>query len=178
MKICLSFANILTKDQTLQGIVAQARRIADSTASVLMLGESGTGKELFAQALPEASRRKKAPFIAINCGAIQHDLIESELFGYEEGAFSGAKKKGKPGKFERANGGTLFLDEIGELPTSVNKGQHARISGTLEKQLALAERAVIESALREAGGNRALTARTLGIHRTALYKKMNRLGID
>lgn len=310
-----SFENILTKDQAMMDIIEQARRIADSSAKVLILGESGTGKELFAQALHEASRRKKGPFIAINCGAIPRDLIESELFGYEEGAFSGAKKKGKPGKFELACGGTLFLDEVGELPlesqakllrvleeqkidrlggtapipvdfrlitatnrdlgTNVNtgkfrsdlyyrinefpieipplrsrrgdilllarhflnevcrreclpvlklsegaaealmshdwpgnvrelrglmrqmawksqgmtiephhlppslhKGQSMGISGTLEEQLARAERAAIESALQTAGGNRALTARMLGIHRTALYKKMNRLGMD
>ncbi len=310
-----SFENILTKSQVMLSIIEQARRIADSSAKVLILGESGTGKELFAQALHEASGRKKGPFVAINCGAIPRDLIESELFGYEEGAFSGAKRKGKPGKFELACGGTLFLDEVGELPlesqakllrvleerkidrlggtapipvdfrlitatnrdlgTNVNtgkfrsdlyyrinefpldipplrsrpedipllarhfltevcrnerlpmlkisegatealmshdwpgnvrelrglmrqmawkaqgmtiephhlppslhKGQSTGISGTLEEQLARAERAAIESALQTAGGNRALTARMLGIHRTALYKKMNRLGID
>ncbi|WP_246125939.1 sigma-54 interaction domain-containing protein [Geobacter argillaceus] len=310
-----SFENILTKSPVMLSIIDQARRIADSSAKVLILGESGTGKELFAQALHEASGRKKGPFVAINCGAIPRDLIESELFGYEEGAFSGAKRKGKPGKFELACGGTLFLDEVGELPlesqakllrvleerkidrlggtapipvdfrlitatnrdlgTNVNtgkfrsdlyyrinefpidiptlrsrpedipllarhfltevcrnerlpmlkisegaaealmshdwpgnvrelrgvmrqmawkaqgitiephhlppslhKGQSTGISGTLEEQLARAERAAIESALQTAGGNRALTARMLGIHRTALYKKMNRLGID
>jgi sigma-54 dependent transcriptional regulator, acetoin dehydrogenase operon transcriptional activator AcoR len=309
-----SFDDILTKNQGMLSIIEQARRIADSSATVLILGESGTGKELFAQALHEASRRKKAPFVAINCGAIPRDLIESELFGYEEGAFSGARKGGKPGKFELACGGTLFLDEVGELPLdsqakllrvleerkidrlggrapiavdfrlvtatnrdlgssiktgkfrsdlyyrinefpieipplrsrqedipllarhfltevcrrerlpmlkisegasealmrhdwpgnvrelrglmrqmawkaqgltiesrhlppSLYKGQGAGISGTLEEQLIRAERAAIESTLQAAGGNRALTARLLGIHRTALYKKMSRLGI-
>ncbi len=310
-----SFDNILTKNQDMLTLIEQARRIADSTATVLILGESGTGKELFAQALHETSRRNKGPFIAVNCGAIPRDLIESELFGYEEGAFSGARKKGKPGKFELACGGTLFLDEIGELPLDsqakllrvleerkidrlggtapipvdfrlvaatnrdlntivntgkfrsdlyyrinefpieipplrsrpedipllakhfladvsrreelpllkistgaaealmshdwpgnvrelrglmrqmawksqgltiephhlpplLNKGQNVGVSGTLEEQVARAERAAIESALLAAGGNRAFTARMLGIHRTALYKKMNRLGIE
>lgn len=93
-----SFENIIMKDRAMLGIIEQARRIAASSATVLILGESGTGKELFAQALHEASHRKNGPFVAINCGAIPHDLIESELFGYEEGAFSGARKKGKPGK--------------------------------------------------------------------------------
>ncbi|GLI37801.1 sigma 54-interacting transcriptional regulator [Geobacter hydrogenophilus] len=310
-----SFHNILTKNKEMLALIEQARRVADSGATVLILGESGTGKELFAQALHEASRRSKGPFIAVNCGAIPRDLIESELFGYEEGAFSGARKKGKPGKFELACGGTLFLDEIGELPLdsqakllrvleerkidrlggtaplpvdfrlvaatnrdlmtnvnkgrfradlyyrinefpleipplrsrpedipllakhflaevsrreelpmlkisagatealmshdwpgnvrelrgvmrqmawksqgltiephhlppALNKGQTVAVSGTLEEQTARAERAAIESALQAAGGNRALTARMLGIHRTALYKKMNRLGME
>lgn len=310
-----SFRSILTKNKEMLTLIEQARRVADSGATVLILGESGTGKELFAQALHESSRRNKGPFIAVNCAAIPRDLIESELFGYEEGAFSGARKKGKPGKFELACGGTLFLDEIGELPLesqakllrvleerkidrlggtaplpvdfrlvaatnrdlmtnvnkgrfradlyyrinefpleipplrsrpedipllakhflaeisrreelpmlkisagatealmshdwpgnvrelrgvmrqmawksqgltiepyhlppALNKGQTVAVSGTLEEQTARAERAAIESALQAAGGNRALTARMLGIHRTALYKKMNRLGME
>ncbi|MBT1074169.1 sigma-54 interaction domain-containing protein [Geobacter grbiciae] len=310
-----SFRSILTKNKEMLMLIEQARRVADSGATVLILGESGTGKELFAQALHEASRRNKGPFIAVNCGAIPRDLIESELFGYEEGAFSGARKKGKPGKFELACGGTLFLDEIGELPLesqakllrvleerkidrlggtaplpvdfrlvaatnrdlmtnvnkgrfradlyyrinefpleipplrsrpedipllakhflaevsrreelpmlkisagatealmthdwpgnvrelrgvmrqmawksqaltiephhlppALNKGQTIGVAGTLEEQTARAERAAIESALQAADGNRALTARMLGIHRTALYKKMHRLGME
>ncbi|MFZ2947869.1 MAG: sigma 54-interacting transcriptional regulator, partial [Desulfuromonadaceae bacterium] len=110
-----TFDKILSNNQAMLKLIEQARRIAKSSATVLILGESGTGKELFAQALHEASNKSKGPFVAINCGAIPRDLIESELFGYEEGAFSGAKKKGKPGKFELACGGTLFLDEVGEL---------------------------------------------------------------
>lgn len=86
----------------------------DST--ILITGESGTGKELFAHAIHHESLRKKGPFIAVNCGAIPENLLESELFGYEEGAFTGARRSGKPGKFELANGGTLFLDEIGDMP--------------------------------------------------------------
>lgn len=310
-----SFENILTLNSEMRRVIEQARRIADSSATVLLLGESGTGKELFAQALHEASHRKKGPFVAINCGAIPHDLIESELFGYEEGAFSGARKKGKPGKFELACDGTLFLDEVGELPiesqakllrvleerridrlggtipidvdfrlvvatnrdlaafvdagkfrsdlfyrinefpieipplrsrpedipllakhflsevcrrerllmqqlseeatgalmshawpgnvrelrslmrqmawkaqglvvelrhlpSTFHKGAKTPLSGTLDDHLAEAERSAIEAALQAANENRALAARTLGIHRTALYKKMKRLGIS
>lgn len=92
------------------------KKVASSKLSVLISGETGTGKELFAQAIHQLSPRKHKPFIRINCAAIPKDLLESELFGYEEGAFSGAKKGGKPGKFEMANGGTLLLDEINELP--------------------------------------------------------------
>lgn len=311
-----TFDHIVSKNPAMLSLIEQARRIADSSATVLILGESGTGKELFAQAIHEASNKNKGPFIAINCGAIPRDLIESELFGYEEGAFSGAKKKGKPGKFELACGGTLFLDEVGELPlesqakllrvleerkidrlggttslpvdfrlvtatncdlltlaksgkfrgdlyyrinefpieipplrsrpedipplanhflaevsrreqlptlkiseetlqtlarynwpgnvrelrslmrqmtwkaqgqtiephhlpSTLNIGRSTTgISGTLEEQLAEAERNAILSALQSAEGNRALASRMLGIHRTALYKKMARLGID
>lgn len=93
-----------------------ARSAAKIQANTLLLGESGTGKELFARAIHNESNRKHKPFVAVNCGAISKDLINSELFGYVEGAFTGAKKGGSPGKFEIANGGTLFLDEIGEMP--------------------------------------------------------------
>ncbi len=86
----------------------------DST--VLIQGETGTGKEVFAQAIHNRSSRRNMPFVAINCGAIPRDLLESELFGYSEGAFTGAKKGGRPGKFEIASGGTVFLDEIGDMP--------------------------------------------------------------
>lgn len=111
-----TFSDVITGDPAMAEVIAQARRIAKSSATVLILGESGTGKELIAQALHEESGRRKGPFVAVNCAAIPKELIESELFGYEEGAFSGARRKGKPGKFELASGGTLFLDEIGELP--------------------------------------------------------------
>ena len=95
-----------------------AEKAAHSSANVLIEGESGTGKELVAQAIHSASR-PQGPFVAINCGAFTKDLLQSELFGYEEGAFTGAKKGGKPGKFEIADGGTLFLDEIGEMPVDM-----------------------------------------------------------
>lgn len=93
-----------------------AKLAARSETTILLEGESGTGKELLAQAIHNCSYRREGPFVAINCGAIPRDLIESELFGYEEGAFTGAKHGGRPGKFEMAHGGTLFLDEVGEMP--------------------------------------------------------------
>jgi PAS domain S-box-containing protein len=91
-------------------------RVATTDSTVLITGESGTGKELFAHAIHQESRRKNAPFVVVNCGAIPENLLESELFGYDEGAFTGARRSGKPGKFELANGGTIFLDEIGDMP--------------------------------------------------------------
>jgi DNA-binding NtrC family response regulator len=96
-------------------LINLARRIAQTPVNVLITGESGTGKELVARALHDHSTRKGKPFIKVNCAAIPKELIESELFGYERGAFTGAVTS-KPGRFELANGGTLFLDEIGEIP--------------------------------------------------------------
>lgn len=96
--------------------VELARKAADSTSNVLLLGESGTGKDVFAQAIHNTGTRRRGPFVALNCGAIPRELIASELFGYVEGAFTGASRGGKMGKFELASGGTIFLDEIGEMP--------------------------------------------------------------
>ena len=93
-----------------------AKKVAKTNSSVLILGESGTGKELFAHSIHQASPRKNAPFITVNCGTLPEDLIESELFGYEGGSFTGAKREGKQGLFQAAEGGTVFLDEIGDLP--------------------------------------------------------------
>lgn len=112
----VTFKDILGDSHKMLEVKAIANNISRSESSVLLRGESGTGKELFARAIHYESDRNRAPFIAINCASIPDNLLESELFGYEEGAFTGAKKEGKMGKFELANGGTLFLDEIGDLP--------------------------------------------------------------
>jgi len=114
-----TFDNILGDSQAMQEAKRLGMLAAKSTSNVLLLGESGTGKELFAQSIHNASDRRDGPFIAINCGALPRELIESELFGYEGGAFTGSKKEGHPGKFELANGGTLFLDEIGDMPLDI-----------------------------------------------------------
>lgn len=111
-----NFEDIIGDSDAIKQTIETAYRYANSEATVLITGESGTGKELFAQSIHLNSRRKKGPFVAINCAALPEALLESELFGYEEGAFTGAKKNGKPGIFELANQGTLFLDEIGEIP--------------------------------------------------------------
>jgi PAS domain S-box-containing protein len=113
------FDDVIGNSGKLQEAIRLGKIAARSTSNVLILGESGTGKELFAQSIHNHSARREGPFVAINCGAMPSGLIESELFGYEGGAFTGARKDGQPGKFEQANGGTLFLDEIGDMPLNV-----------------------------------------------------------
>jgi len=108
--------SIVGKSKSMVSLKKEALNAAATRYPVLLTGESGTGKELFAQAIHHASPRKLHPFVRINCSAIPKDLIESELFGYEKGAFTGARSSGKPGKFELAHNGTMFLDEIGDLP--------------------------------------------------------------
>ena len=163
---------ILTQDPVLAETLALARRAADSRATILIQAESGTGKELLAKLIHSASPRRKGPFVAINCAAIPETLLESELFGFEKGAFTGATAA-KPGRFELADGGTLVLDEIGELPLA--------LQGKLL-------RAIQERTVDRLGGNRpiavdvriiALTNRDLlaevreGRFREDLYYRLN-----
>lgn len=114
-----TFHDIIGESSILMDTIDTAQIASKHNSSVLITGESGTGKEMFAQAIHNSSPRAKEPFIAINCGAIPKSLIESELFGYEPGAFTGAQKNGHPGKFELANKGTIFLDEIGDMPYEI-----------------------------------------------------------
>jgi PAS domain S-box-containing protein len=114
-----SFENIITQNERMLKLKSIARKAAHSNSTVLIQGESGTGKEYFAHAIHMASNRRHASFIRVNCAAIPHELLESELFGYEGGAFTGARKEGKIGKLELANDGTLLLDEIGSMPFSM-----------------------------------------------------------
>lgn len=110
-----TFEDIIGSGKGIQSAINMGRVVSKTNSRILVEGESGTGKELFVQAIHYASKRCGGPFITVNCGAIPVQLIESELFGYQEGAFTGAKKGGMPGKFELANGGTLFLDEINSM---------------------------------------------------------------
>lgn len=114
----VGFEDIVCKDAKMKGIIELASKVSDYKTTVLITGESGTGKELVARSIHANSSRKDKPFVAVNCAAIPENLLESELFGYEVGAFSGAAKS-KPGLFEQADGGTLFLDEIGEFPIAL-----------------------------------------------------------
>jgi transcriptional regulator with PAS, ATPase and Fis domain len=133
-----TFDKIIGSSRSIVGIIEYSKKISDSKSTVLISGESGTGKEIFAQAIHNFSSHKDMPFVAVNCGAIPNTLIESELFGYEEGAFTGAKKGGNLGKFQLATGGTIFLDEIGEMP--------------LEMQIKLL-RVIEEGVITKIGGN-------------------------
>ncbi|MBE3520038.1 MAG: sigma-54-dependent transcriptional regulator [Firmicutes bacterium] len=110
-----TFDDIVAKSPLMRAAVDQARRVAETSVTVLLRGESGTGKELFAHAIHNASPRHSGPFVRVNCAALPDALLESELFGYAEGAFTGARKGGRRGLFEEANGGTLFLDEVGVM---------------------------------------------------------------
>lgn len=133
-----SLHNIITNDKRMKGLKTKIRKLKNSDSTILITGESGTGKELFARAVHSESRRRDKPFIAINCAAIPEALLESELFGYEKGAFTGASNRGKPGKFELGQGGTIFLDEIGDMPLylqskmlrAIENRQIERIGGT------------------------------------------------
>ncbi|WP_284618896.1 sigma-54-dependent Fis family transcriptional regulator [Aquabacterium humicola] len=106
-------------DPQMEAVTAKVRRVLDRDIPILVLGETGTGKELLARAIHQDSARARQPFVAVNCASIPETLIESELFGYEEGAFTGARRKGAVGKIVQAHGGTLFLDEIGDMPLSL-----------------------------------------------------------
>lgn len=138
-----TFEDIITKDERILQIIENMKRAAETDCGILIEGESGTGKELFAHAMHSYSRRHNEPFITINCASLPRSLVESELFGYEKGSFSGALSSGNPGKFELANGGTIFLDEIGELPLEIQSKllrvldthRVTRIGGKMEKEL-------------------------------------------
>ncbi|GAB6084763.1 sigma 54-interacting transcriptional regulator [Alkaliphilus crotonatoxidans] len=125
-----SFKDILTKNQRMKRLIDIARGFAKTDATVLIVGESGTGKEMFAQSIHALSSRRMEPFVAVNCAALPPQLLESELFGYVEGAFTGAKKGGKIGLFELAHNGTIFLDEIGEM----DKNLQGRLLRVLEEK--------------------------------------------
>lgn len=113
-----SFENIIARSEAMAKVFALVSKVAEHKTTVLITGESGTGKELIAKAIHSRSTRSKGPLVSINCGGIPENLLESELFGYKKGAFTGADRD-KPGRFEEADGGTIFLDEIGELPLTL-----------------------------------------------------------
>jgi PAS domain S-box-containing protein len=133
-----TFDSIIGESDAIRSLKQDALKAASNHYSVLISGESGTGKELFAQAIHHASARKLYPFVRINCAAIPRDLLESELFGYEKGAFTGARSEGKPGKFELAHQGSVFLDEVGDLPLemqpkllrAIEDNEFERVGGT------------------------------------------------
>ncbi|RCW48753.1 sigma-54-dependent Fis family transcriptional regulator [Halanaerobium sp. MA284_MarDTE_T2] len=137
-RVRYDFSSIVTESEKMYKAIEVAKIAARNDSTVMLVGSSGTGKEMFAQAIHNYNYRRNRPFVAINVGAVPKDLVESEFFGYEDGAFTGAIKGGKPGKFELANGGTIFLDEIGEMSLSaqqnllrvIQEKEVTRIGGT------------------------------------------------
>ncbi len=168
-----TFDSIIGESSPIMALKNKGSRFAVSSEPILLLGESGTGKELVAQALHSASRRASKPFVTVNCAALPQDLMEAELFGYESGAFTGAKSGGIKGKFELADTGTIFLDEIGELPLSMQaKLLRVLESGEIQK---LAHRGQLHSDFRLiAATNRNLEQCVEeGTFREDLYHRLN-----
>ena len=173
-----TFSSIYAQDPQMKKVVQLAQKYAHYDGAVLIEGESGTGKELFAQAIHNESSRAQGPFVAVNCASLPRDLIESELFGYEKGAFTGALREGNPGKFELANHGTLFLDEIGEMPLefqakllrAVESLRIRRLGGTQERKLDLRVIAATNRNLRHEAEQ--------GRFRQDLYYRLNVLKLD
>lgn len=132
------FSDLVGSSSAMQEVKQIARQVSKSVCNVLITGETGTGKELLANAIHSGSKRSRQPFIRVNCASLSNSLLESELFGYEEGAFTGAKKGGKVGRFELANKGTVFLDEVGDIPlemqtkllTFLQEREFERVGGT------------------------------------------------
>lgn len=168
-----SFQSIVGDSLALKPVLAAARTAAATDLPILIQGESGTGKELLVQAIHTASPRASGPFITVNCGAIPKDLLASEFFGYEGGAFTGSAREGRAGKFQQANGGTIFLDEIGEMPLDaqvhllrvLEEGEVIRVGG--HKPIKLNVRVI-------AATNQDLThAIRTGVFRSDLYYRLN-----
>jgi transcriptional regulator with PAS, ATPase and Fis domain len=172
------FSDVIGHSRSIKEAVALGRRAARSNATVLLYGESGTGKEVFAQAIHNDGARASGPFVAVNCAALPRDLIESEMFGYAPGSFTGADKAGRPGRFELASSGTIFLDEISEMPLDVQakllrvlqERNVTRIGGT--KSIAVDVRVI-------AAANHKLTE-LVARHafREDLYYRLNVLRVD
>lgn len=171
-------AQFLGRSEAIGRVRQLAERSAQSQATVLLVGESGTGKELIAQGIHVASERRDMPFVALNCAAVAESLLESELFGYEEGAFTGARRGGKIGLFEAAHNGTLFLDEIGEMPVSLQ----ARLLRVLQEREVLRVGATEPTPVNVrviAATHRDLTERVeQGQFRLDLYYRLNILRIE
>lgn len=173
----LTFANVIGESAPLREALRLAQRAAQSNSTVLLHGETGTGKEIFAQSIHNSSQRASGPFVAINCAAIPRELINTELFGYEGGSFTGADRQGRPGKFEQANGGTLFLDEIGDMPldlqTSLLRAIETRTITRIGGQRTIA----VDVRIIAATHKNLQTEAARGTFRSDLYYRLNVLSI-
>ncbi|NLD18690.1 MAG: sigma 54-interacting transcriptional regulator [Clostridiales bacterium] len=172
------WGNLIAEDEESKKIAEQATRVAKLDTTVLLMGESGTGKEVFANFIYQNSSRVGKPFIKVNCAAIPDNLLESELFGYEPGAFTGADRKGKRGLFEMASQGTLFLDEIGEIPLhlqskllrALQEKEIMRVGGTETKQIDIRLITATNRDLKKAVSD--------GVFREDLYYRLNIMPIE
>ncbi len=172
-----SFSGVVAQSSAMERVLSTAARVARSSASVLIRGESGTGKELIAKAIHFASDRKDKTFLAVNCAALNENLLESELFGHEKGAFTGADRQ-RRGRFETANGGTVFLDEVGEIPAAtqvkllrvLQEREFERVGGTetiqVDVRIVAATNRDLEKAISE------------GLFREDLFYRLNVVSID
>lgn len=173
-----TFDSIIGNSLPFTKAISMGKVAAQSASNVLILGESGTGKELFAQSIHNASSRSNGPFVAINCASLPKGLIESELFGYEGGAFTGANKEGRPGKFELAAGGTIFLDEIGDMPLDlqtsllrvIQSREIIRVGGKQPKKINVRIMAATNLNLMEAVTNKTF--------RSDLFYRLNVLSVE
>lgn len=158
--------------------IRQVKQVLSRDIPILIMGETGVGKDIFARAIHDASQRHSGPWVAVNCAALPEGLIEAELFGYEEGAFTGAKRKGSPGKLEQANGGTLFLDEIGDMPLSLQ----ARLLRVLQERrvtpLGSTQSKPVDFALISATNQKLKTKVEQGEFRSDLYYRLNGLSVN
>lgn len=173
-----TFDNLIGKSLSFCQLKESAAQAAKSASNILILGESGTGKELFAQAIHNASDRANKPFIAVNCAAIPRELVGSELFGYEEGAFTGARKGGAVGKFEQANEGTLFLDEIAEMPLEIQSVLLRVLETRLVTPLGSARKIPIDVHLITATNRNLLNYVNEGKFRLDLFYRINVIRLD
>ncbi|MCD8349719.1 MAG: sigma 54-interacting transcriptional regulator [Planctomycetaceae bacterium] len=167
------FEDIVGQVPAMQNAVSLARIAADNDSTVLVTGESGTGKELFAQAIHNAGRRRHGPFVALNCAALPKSLIESELFGFESGTFTGARREGNAGKFELANGGTIFLDEIGDMSLDVQASLLRVLQSREVTRLGSSRATKIDVRIIAATNRNLLDAIEDSVFRTDLFYRLN-----
>ncbi len=174
----LTFDDIIGESSIFKNDILLAQAAAKSDASILLLGESGTGKDIMAQAIHNASKRKDNPYVAINCGAIPKELIASELFGYIDGAFTGARRGGSAGKFEMADGGTIFLDEIGEMPLDLQVHLLRVLENRMITRVGAAQSIPIDVRIIAATNANLKQAVDAGLFRSDLYYRLNVISLD
>lgn len=172
------FSDIIGQNKKFLDCIDMALKGAKTSSNILLIGESGTGKDLFAQAIHNSSSRANGPYIAINCAAIPRDLLGSEFFGYDEGAFTGAKRGGNPGKFELADHGTIFLDEIGEMPLDMQTSLLRALEEKAVMRIGGRETIPVDVRIIAASNKDLAKEVNLGYFRPDLYYRLNVIAIE